>query len=84
MMWWSVRVGGLSPAQARARSNLWVWVCVWAGPAWARGAVGTGTSALALMPGGGLVVRDFGNDGRVQFFATPDACPLSVSRGWWP
>jgi hypothetical protein len=39
--------------------------------------VGTGTSALALMPGGGLVVREFGNDGRVQFFATPDAIAMA-------
>jgi hypothetical protein len=43
-------------------------------------------SALALVPGLGLVVRELGNDGRVQFFATPDAiamASMSATRVGW-
>jgi hypothetical protein len=43
-------------------------------------------SALALVPDLGLVVREHGNGGRVQFFATPDTiamASLSVARVGW-
>jgi hypothetical protein len=43
-------------------------------------------SALTLVPGLGLVVRELGNDGRVQFFATPDAiamASMSATRVGW-
>jgi hypothetical protein len=43
-------------------------------------------SALALVPGLGLVVREDGNHGRVQFFATPDAiamASMSAARVGW-
>jgi hypothetical protein len=43
-------------------------------------------SALALVPGLGLVVRELGNGGRVQFFATPDTiamASMSVPRVAW-
>jgi hypothetical protein len=43
-------------------------------------------SALALVPGLGLVVREYGNGGRLQFFATPGAIAMSsmsaVRVGW--
>jgi hypothetical protein len=42
--------------------------------------------ALALVPGLGLVVRERGNDGRVQFFTTPDAiamASMSAARVAW-
>ena len=43
-------------------------------------------SALALVPSLGLVVREYGNGGRMQFFATPDAIAMSsmsaVRVGW--
>jgi hypothetical protein len=43
-------------------------------------------TALALVPGLGLVVREHGNGGRVQFFATLDTiamASLSVARVGW-
>jgi DNA-binding beta-propeller fold protein YncE len=43
-------------------------------------------SALALVPGLGLVVRDIADDGRLQVFATPDAiamASMSVPRVAW-
>jgi hypothetical protein len=43
-------------------------------------------SALALVPGLGLVVREQGNRGRLQFFATPDAiamASMSAARVGW-
>jgi hypothetical protein len=43
-------------------------------------------TALALVPCLGLVVREHGNGGRVQFFATPDAiamASMSVHRVGW-
>jgi hypothetical protein len=43
-------------------------------------------SALALVPGLGLVVRDVGNRGQLQFFATPDAiamASMSAPRVAW-
>jgi hypothetical protein len=43
-------------------------------------------SALALVPGLGLVVRDVGNRGRLQVFATPDAiamASMSAPRVAW-
>jgi hypothetical protein len=43
-------------------------------------------SAMAFVPGLGLVVREFGNGGRVQLFATPDAvamAAMSVMRTTW-
>jgi hypothetical protein len=43
-------------------------------------------SALALVPGLGLVVREAGNSGRLQFFATPDAmsmASMSAARVGW-
>ena len=43
-------------------------------------------SALTLVPGLGVVVRELGNDGRVQFFATPDAiamASMSATRVGW-
>jgi hypothetical protein len=42
--------------------------------------------ALALVPGLGLVVRELGNYGRLQFFATPDTiamASMSASRVGW-
>jgi hypothetical protein len=33
-------------------------------------------TALAMVPGLGLVVREYGNGGRVQFFATPDTIAM--------
>ena len=45
-----------------------------------------GPSALALVPGLGLVVRETDNNGRVQFFATPDAiamASMSTARVAW-
>jgi hypothetical protein len=43
-------------------------------------------SALALVPGLGLIVQESGNGGRLQFFATPDAvamAAMSVARVAW-
>ncbi len=43
-------------------------------------------SALALVPGLGLVVREVGNGGRLQVFATPDAIAMdsmSATRVTW-
>jgi hypothetical protein len=43
-------------------------------------------SALALVPGLGLVVREWGNGGWLQFFATPDAiamASMSAARVAW-
>ena len=40
-----------------------------------------GPTALALVPGLGLVVREFGNDGRLQVFATPDAIAMAAMSG---
>ena len=43
-------------------------------------------SALALVPGLGLAVRELGNNGRLQFFATPDAiamASMSAARVAW-
>jgi hypothetical protein len=43
-------------------------------------------SALAAVPGLGLVVRELGNNGRLQFFATPDTiamASMSASRVGW-
>jgi hypothetical protein len=43
-------------------------------------------TALALVPGLGLVVRDDGEGGRLQFFATPDAiamASMSAARVGW-
>jgi hypothetical protein len=43
-------------------------------------------SALALVPGLGLVVREEGNGGRLQFLATPDAiamASMSAARVGW-
>jgi hypothetical protein len=45
-----------------------------------------GPSALALLPGLGLVVRERDNYGRVQFFTTPDAlamASMSAARVGW-
>jgi hypothetical protein len=39
-------------------------------------------SALALVPGLGLVVRDVGNRGRLQVFATPDAIAMASMSAW--
>ena len=36
------------------------------------------TSALALVPGLGLVVREIGKVGRLQFFATPDSIAMAT------
>jgi hypothetical protein len=35
-------------------------------------------TALAVVPGLGLVVRGYGNGGRVQVFATPDAIAMAA------
>jgi hypothetical protein len=46
----------------------------------------SGPSALALVPGLGFVVRQVGNGGRLQFFATPDAiamASMSAARVGW-
>jgi hypothetical protein len=46
----------------------------------------TNPSALALVPGQGLVVRELGNGGRFQFFATHDAVAMgsmSSNRVAW-
>jgi hypothetical protein len=43
-------------------------------------------AALALVPGLGLVVREFGNEGQVRFFASPDTiamASMSTSRVGW-
>ena len=43
-------------------------------------------SAVAFVPGLGLIVREYGNGGRVQLFATPDAvamAAMSVMRTTW-
>ena len=43
-------------------------------------------AAMAFVPGLGLVVREFGNGGRVQFFATQDAiamAAMSVMKTTW-
>ena len=42
--------------------------------------------AVAFVPDLGLVVREFGNGGRLQFFATPDAvamAAMSIARTSW-
>lgn len=40
-------------------------------------------TAMAFVPGLGLVVREFGNRGRLQFFATRDAIAMAAMRTTW-
>ncbi len=51
-----------------------------------RGCLLDGPTAIAVVPGVGLAIRDYGNGGQVQFFATPDAvakASMSAPRIAW-